>query len=1296
MEDNFKEELRERINTNIYRVIIEINNLVARGNYNEAKKRLDAIREILQERENIDFEDIGIHRLVYNLDQALEFSMVLASRGDDGIGAEEERFNFLKQERADLLDEEVARVEFEIHELEERRERLETSQTEEIELEGVSVDVIRRRIEELRKNNEGIEQNQVDFIIEELENLLGKADETGHISIEDINKAISQLRTSAERARTEEAVSVEESEEETTVTDEIDEIIRNYLHSESRESFESSFTQEIEEELHLIKEIKGRRNFSVKKKDRNDAYEREESDEEIERFIRETSGEDEIIRIDSEIKFLQEEMQKITQEISSLTSESEDLEKLKEALKITLKDYRTTDEKISELKEKLKKLQEKGPISEEERASADFKEFAKQQERMPKSEAVLKNRYIEYIEQKILDLRIKKTEVHQEVISVKIEEIRKKQKKIITELKSKVTEKEKRKEIEELEVSIETKRKSKIADEIAQKKAKKQRIFAHKKADFIEAKKEEIIIKIKARLEVEESVERRETLEKLIEEIRQIKTTNRKTKKKTTIKPKDSKNKTVDLAISELESVLRQSKKYKIVRTHQDFEELIERRQSLQRYIISRIKKPNEMYFPYSEFYDYQIQIPEDPDEMRNIAEYQGRHEPDIEEEYQRRKDDMYAKYYGDRKYRREYAKRAKRYFSHVDDVEGYDDLDFEYQTVRQYGEREEDEKFLLLDRYKECLERSTRYESGDTSVYKGTPEEIDMQYQKDRIYVETRNHTFDQNEYTRRDLGTIGKYGEKMPYIPRQKGILKNAGRVVLNGGILVRNIVSPVYRGIGKLVAQPVHRLIKGDRDASPYRNNLYHRMVARREYFEEKAKQRDEEATRELQEETGENTEVKPVRHPIKNYITSRFNAIFKYKEGNEAVLRAGSADIRRNIVEQKGTVIYCDILRANISELREQIEFLEGELRNHPDSRNADEAREALQQKKDKLELEQSKLKETAEEVLETEQTDAISDSQHSKASKEVVTIGATVIKGFATGLAIKYVGPRIEKWLAERTKIPQEVETVTQVPETKRTFVDATYKTETVPVYEERFATSSTMKNIVAQNTGKRVTGYYSVYGGEKRPFTYTLSDKDRITAIFQADGKKGIGLSDASGMKAPRLTNRSFDSSFLDGRGVLRQDISLEDAIQALGSTTDSKTLSGLYVSIGDKYWVKASDLMQGIVDKVKVGEKVSSVIDVPAHIEEVTTMVDRITRTTAMVDNERALRALRTLANAGKIAVLADGSINMTELLRNTHSSVQNNKRKERRYEYDDGDIVPTSRKEYKRMSREEKAERE
>ena len=107
------------------------------------------------------------------------------------------------------------------------------------------------------------------------------------------------------------------------------------------------------------------------------------------------------------------------------------------------------------------------------------------------------------------------------------------------------------------------------------------------------------------------------------------------------------------------------------------------------------------------------------------------------------------------------------------------------------------------------------------------------------------------------------------------------------------------------------------------------------------------------------------------------------------------------------------------------------------------------------------------------------------------------------------------------------------------------------------------------------------------------------------------------------------------------------------------------------------------------ILEKVKVGEEVRKVVDVPEHIEEFTEMVDKIIKTTQMVPNERVIKALQTLEGAGKLAMYGNGLEDIVENLRNTHSDVPENKDKPREYNYNDGQNILTSRKQYKKSRR-------
>ena len=668
--------------------------------------------------------------------------------------------------------------------------------------------------------------------------------------------------------------------------------------------------------------------------------------------------------------------------------------------------------------------------------------------------------------------------------------------------------------------------------------------------------------------------------------------------------------------------------------------------------------------------YDYMnpgitIDIPEDPSIPADIPD------PDrIAAEYARRKDDMFAKFYGDRDYQAEYEERNARFRDH--EVERVDSNGRTYSTIEDYTERKEDEAFLLLDKYSESLERMTKFEAGDDSVYQGTPDQKAAQLERDREYVETRNHTFDQHRNTYRDLATLGKYGERMPYIQRQPGVLRNITRVVGNVGIFARNLVAPVYRAIGRYVAQPIHRLVTRGRDASPYRNNFYHRMVARRDYF-------------------AEQNEAQNPGHPIRNFIKTRVDAIVRASEGNEAVLRAGAADIRKNIVEQERLNATIVNLERRSAAFDAQIQSLQEQLRNNPTAQNADAVRASIADKISK----RDGLNQMAENYRTNRegmsQTDAVSDKQHAVASKEVNTMRVTVIKGFAKGAVKKFIGPKIKDWLLERGKTTETIDVPIQEEVPKQRWVETTYKDEVVPIYEDVIDSDAKLSDIMAANEGKSVTGFFSVYGGERGGSVYNLTGNEKITAIFQAKGNGGTGLSDAAGLTAPTLTDKVFSSDLLNANGVLNQDISLNDLIDGLSSgSIDSSAFGDMYVSLGDKCWVKLSDLVGDVTKKVQIGEEIQRVVDVEGHMEEYMEIVEKIVPTTKVVTDPRIQAVVDVGGKVAKGTMVADGVIDVAENIRTTTTDTRENKSNPRNYTYDvDVDDIPRSRREYRDRER-------
>ena len=56
----------------------------------------------------------------------------------------------------------------------------------------------------------------------------------------------------------------------------------------------------------------------------------------------------------------------------------------------------------------------------------------------------------------------------------------------------------------------------------------------------------------------------------------------------------------------------------------------------------------------------------------------------------------------------------------------------------------------------------------------------------------------------------------------------------------------------------------------------------MVARRDYFADQARKRDEEATDRKMKEAQVGEQVKPVRHPIRNWASSRLMQYLKLEK------------------------------------------------------------------------------------------------------------------------------------------------------------------------------------------------------------------------------------------------------------------------------------------------------------------------------------------------------------------------------------------------------------------------------
>ena len=186
-----------------------------------------------------------------------------------------------------------------------------------------------------------------------------------------------------------------------------------------------------------------------------------------------------------------------------------------------------------------------------------------------------------------------------------------------------------------------------------------------------------------------------------------------------------------------------------------------------------------------------------------------------------RRTDDMLDKYYGNPQKAKEYKKNWKELKKHINEQE------FEYvdasgnvkkgtfKTVEEYEDMQAKMEMMQLQDYKEKLERVSKAEAGDISIYPDT-EEGKKQFEEDKFYVDTYNASYNRVKNTKANLITLGKYGEKVPYTKMQKGqpirnVLRGGGNVLK----FIRNhTTAPINKFIGKYIVSPIYGVSRRSR--------------------------------------------------------------------------------------------------------------------------------------------------------------------------------------------------------------------------------------------------------------------------------------------------------------------------------------------------------------------------------------------------------------------------------------------------------------------------------------------------
>ena len=636
-----------------------------------------------------------------------------------------------------------------------------------------------------------------------------------------------------------------------------------------------------------------------------------------------------------------------------------------------------------------------------------------------------------------------------------------------------------------------------------------------------------------------------------------------------------------------------------------------------------------------------------------------------IEKQYKANVEDMLDKYYGNREKEHIYRDYMKQLKSHIKlvrykyvDENGKQKIGV-YQTVEKFEGMDRVLRFLNLEEYPERLERKTKYEDGDKSVYKGIKdangEEIpaDVLIAEDADYIETNNNAYNRLSATRKNLMTLGKYGEKVAMTKYVEGQgVRNVFRGIGNGLKWIRNhTTAPINKFIGSKIVSPIYGFISGsdDNEKGLYANKRSHRYAARREYFQEQGK----------------------------GFFASRWNALVHYKEGNAAITSAAAYEIeqetRRNALDSAMKEAAYSQITLKAKSISEQIELLTQQR----EKAESEEDKEKLTRTIERLEQAELQNIEHGNELQNAQvrkdvQTDAIDRDTHDIANKENVTRVVTGVKVFAKAAIHFFAVRKLKDVLMERATYQEEVTTGGDLVKSSR-YVPPTQKTIEVPNEIDVPNTDLPLNGIMSSNAGKTVEAYYSVYGGERGARAMTLNGSERITAIFQGVGERGTGLSDTVGLQAPVLVDRSFPAELLDASGHVKQGLSLDTIMKALGSdSVNPETFQDLYVSVGDRAWVKVSDLMTGLTKKITRGTT-TRVIDVDGYFEpyEYTTEIVKTLETRV---NPTAVNALHTMGVTDDIifgGLLAD---DIYENLRRTETDVKGIKPSPRKYDADYG----------------------
>ncbi len=639
---------------------------------------------------------------------------------------------------------------------------------------------------------------------------------------------------------------------------------------------------------------------------------------------------------------------------------------------------------------------------------------------------------------------------------------------------------------------------------------------------------------------------------------------------------------------------------------------------------------------------------------------------------------DMVDKYYGNKTKEIAYNEALKR----IQDNKGkimVPGTKIQADGIRYYPGIENDLKLTQLESYNDKAIKLARYNAGDKKVYANADEK-----QNDEEYIKTNNFAYDRTGTTKNNLKTLGKYGEKYDLLPiKGQGFLKGTTHALLNVPLAVRNVGAVIYRAIGKPVSWVYGKVSK--QQSGIYSNKAAHRFEARKDYFFQK----------ECERMAAKGKTVNPFLATMK----ARRQAIFKYKEGNKAVLEAGYKDIKESYINKAKANYFSDKLTA----LEKHRQFLENEKANNTDPAIISEIEKQLQnvEKMKNGILTNPKLKDIVKNNTinakdhNIVQTDAISINQHDRANKATVTRTITGVKILGAA-GVRFLGPKIEDWMLENAKIPE----TRKLPNwTKNSYGEDTVQTIEVNDYvdvtkvssEEDLLEAFSIKNLMRLDKKGNVSFGYDNYGSQE-----VGANLDFFRGAAQKINGRTVSISDGNGYDITKITSGSIPTELLEN-GSIKGDANLFDILAALqkqaGNDVSSQDLINQVLSCGSKeeqaqliqkmsegldFWKSTSD--KGIAtgwDSTK-DEILKALNNVKTETEQILTGTHMETKVVPgevssefikggikieMVDNPRIVKALGLNEKVGNGMSIADAITAFFENIRMTKSKKANNK---------------------------------